>query len=96
MILCCGSGQEDGKNIAGSSKESFGFADEKSSCSWSQSLSRFPAVNVARMSMVTSSGHEAKQEWNGGRTQRSDPVAKPTPEIGFNFLLCEKNESLFI
>ena len=46
--------------------------------------------------MVTSSGHEAKQEWNGGGTQRSDPVAKPTPEIGFNFLLCEKNESLFI
>ena len=36
------------------------------------------------------------QEWNGGVTQRSDPVAKPTPEIAFNFLLCEKmNPYLF-
>lgn len=60
MVLCCGSGQEDGKNVSGSLKESFGFADEKSSCSWSQSLFRFPAVNMARMSMVTSSDHEAK------------------------------------
>lgn len=42
--------------------------------------------------MVASCDHEAKGE--GEMEMRPDIIAKSTPEIAFNILLSEKNESL--